>query len=129
MAATKSDNLNTMRTPPTRGFCFPAIRQGYSRTCYGTVPLSDRRSYSRVNINVDMVSKNDYYNSMLNSKEEAVKQGEFRRWLESQGVEVSNGTNHLKLRYNGKRSVMPRHPGDEIKEPLRKAILKQLGLN
>ncbi|POP42387.1 mRNA interferase [Superficieibacter electus] len=58
-----------------------------------------------------------------------MRQSEFRRWLESQGVQVSNGTNHLKLRYKGKRSVMPRHPGDEIKEPLRKAILKQLGLN
>jgi mRNA interferase HicA len=57
-----------------------------------------------------------------------VKQSEFRRWLESQGVEVSNGTNHLKLRLNGKASVMPRHPGAELKEPLRKAILKQLGL-
>jgi len=57
-----------------------------------------------------------------------VKQREFRRWLESQGVEVSDGTNHLKLRYQDKRSVMPRHPGDEIKEPLRKAIIKQLGL-
>ncbi|EJH7535392.1 type II toxin-antitoxin system HicA family toxin [Salmonella enterica] len=57
-----------------------------------------------------------------------MKQSEFRRWLESQGVEVSNGTNHLKLRYNGNRSVMPRHPGAEIKESLRKAILKQLGL-
>ncbi|EIB2615305.1 mRNA interferase, partial [Salmonella enterica] len=48
-----------------------------------------------------------------------MKQSEFRRWLESQGGEVSNGTNHLKLRYNGNRSVMPRHPGAEIKEPLR----------
>ncbi|WP_338570464.1 type II toxin-antitoxin system HicA family toxin [Erwinia billingiae] len=57
-----------------------------------------------------------------------MKQSEFRRWLESQGVEVSNGTNHLKLRLNGKVSVMPRHPGAELKEPLRKAILKQLGL-
>ncbi|WET42673.1 type II toxin-antitoxin system HicA family toxin [Citrobacter enshiensis] len=57
-----------------------------------------------------------------------MKQSELRRWLESQGVEVTNGANHLKLRYHGKRSVMPRHPGDEIKEPLRKAILKQLGL-
>ncbi|PWC17205.1 mRNA interferase [Brenneria roseae subsp. roseae] len=57
-----------------------------------------------------------------------MKQSEFRRWLESQGVEVSNGTNYLKLRYNGKRRVMPRHPGAERKEPLRKAILKQLGL-
>lgn len=58
-----------------------------------------------------------------------MRQSEFRRWLESQGVEVTNGTNHLKLRYQGKRSVMPRHPGSEIKEPLRKAIIKQLGLN
>ncbi|AHF77918.1 Toxin-antitoxin system, toxin component, HicA family [Sodalis praecaptivus] len=57
-----------------------------------------------------------------------MKQSEFRRWLESQGVEVSNGTNHLKLKLGGKRSVMPRHPGAEIKEALRKAILKQLGL-
>lgn len=57
-----------------------------------------------------------------------MKQSEFRQWLESQGVEVSNGKNHLKLRHNGKVSVMPRHPGAELKEPLRKAILKQLGL-
>ena len=49
--------------------------------------------------------------------------------LESQGVDVANGSNHLKLRFQGRRSVMPRHPSDEIKEPLRKAILKQLGLN
>nr|WP_246550630.1 type II toxin-antitoxin system HicA family toxin [Photorhabdus caribbeanensis] len=59
---------------------------------------------------------------------EVVKQSEFRRWLEAQGVEVSNETNHLKLRYQGKRSIMPRHPSQEIKEPLRKAIIKQLGL-
>ncbi|CEK21111.1 hypothetical protein XNC2_0107 [Xenorhabdus nematophila AN6/1] len=30
-----------------------------------------------------------------------MKQSEFRRWLEAQGVEVSNGTNHLKLKYKG----------------------------
>ncbi|EGI21870.1 toxin-antitoxin system, toxin component, HicA family [Escherichia coli M718] len=35
----------------------------------------------------------------------------------------------MKLRFHGMRSVMPRHPCDEIKEPLRKAILKQLGLS
>ncbi|WP_038251606.1 type II toxin-antitoxin system HicA family toxin [Xenorhabdus nematophila] len=57
-----------------------------------------------------------------------MKQREFRRWLEAQGVEVSNGTNHLKLRYKGKCTIMPRHPAHEIKEPLRKAIIKQLGL-
>lgn len=49
--------------------------------------------------------------------------------IESQGVDVANGSNHLKLRFHGRRSVMPRHPCDEIKEPLRKAILKQLGLS
>lgn len=38
-----------------------------------------------------------------------VKQSEFRRWLESQGVDVANGRNHLKLRFHGRRSVMPRH--------------------
>ena len=27
----KANNLNITRTPPARGFCFPAIRQGYSR--------------------------------------------------------------------------------------------------
>ena len=53
-----------------------------------------------------------------------MKQSEFRRWLESQGVDVANGSNHLKLRFHGRRSVMPRHPCDEIKEPLRKAIMR-----
>ncbi len=57
-----------------------------------------------------------------------MKQREFQRWLESQGVEITDGAKHLKLRLNGKRSVMPRHPGAEIVEQLRKAILKQLGL-
>ena len=58
-----------------------------------------------------------------------MKQNEFRRWLDSQGVDVTNGSNHLKLRFRGRRSVMPRHPSDEIKEPLCKAILKQLSLS
>ncbi|WAT01503.1 type II toxin-antitoxin system HicA family toxin [Rouxiella chamberiensis] len=57
-----------------------------------------------------------------------MKQSEFRRWLESQGVEVYDGTKHLKLRFKGKRSVMPRHPGSELDDRLRKVILKQLGL-
>ncbi|HAV1851636.1 type II toxin-antitoxin system HicA family toxin [Enterobacter hormaechei] len=52
----------------------------------------------------------------------------FERELVSFGVEVTNGSKHLKLRYKDKRSTMPRHPGDEIKESLRKEILKQLGL-
>lgn len=57
-----------------------------------------------------------------------MKQSEFRRWLESQGVEVKQGTNHLKLYYNGRQSVMPRHPGKEIGKSLRQAIIKQLAL-
>jgi mRNA interferase HicA len=57
-----------------------------------------------------------------------VKQSEFRRWLEAQGVEVRNGTKHLKLYYKGKQSTMPRHPGKEMGEGTRKAILKQLNL-
>lgn len=44
-----------------------------------------------------------------------VKQSEFRRWLESQGVDVANGSNHLKLRFHGRRSVMPRHPAMRLK--------------
>lgn len=57
-----------------------------------------------------------------------MKQSEFRRWLEAQGVEVKDGTNHLKLYRQGRQSTMPRHPGKEIHEKLRKAIIKQLGL-
>ncbi|WP_421848349.1 type II toxin-antitoxin system HicA family toxin [Marinomonas sp.] len=58
-----------------------------------------------------------------------MKQSEFRRLLEKMGVEVKQGTNHLKLYYGDKRSVMPRHPSKEIPEGTRKAILKQLGMN
>lgn len=57
-----------------------------------------------------------------------MKQSEFRRWLESQGVAVIDGVNHLKLYRNGRQSTMPRHPSKEINEKLRKAIIKQLGL-
>ena len=57
-----------------------------------------------------------------------MKQSEFRRWLESQGVVAKDGANHLKLYRNGRQSTMPRHPGKEIHETLRKAIIKQLGL-
>lgn len=57
-----------------------------------------------------------------------MKQSEFRRWLERQGVEVKQGTNHLKLYYQGNQSTMPRHPSKEIGKSLRHAIIKQLGL-
>ncbi|CDG47892.1 type II toxin-antitoxin system HicA family toxin [Serratia symbiotica] len=57
-----------------------------------------------------------------------MKQSEFRRWLAAQGAEFKDGTNHLKIILKSKQTVMPRHPGKEIPEPLRKAILKQLGI-
>jgi len=74
------------------------------------------------------INKNVYTYFKLNRQEEEVKQSEFKRWLAAQGVEFKDGTNHLKLFYQGKQTVMPRHPGKEIPEPLRKVILKQLGL-
>lgn len=57
-----------------------------------------------------------------------MKQSEFIRWLKSQGVELTNGANHMKAYYNGNQSTVPRHKGKEISESLRKAIIKQLGL-
>lgn len=57
-----------------------------------------------------------------------MKQSEFKRWLASQGVTFVEGSNHTKAYYQGKQTTLPRHPGKEIREPLRKLIIKQLGL-
>ena len=57
-----------------------------------------------------------------------MKQSEFVRWLQSQGVEIRNGTRHLKLYLNGKQSVLPRHPSLELKTGLVEGVKKQLGL-
>lgn len=57
-----------------------------------------------------------------------MKISEFKRWLESQGVEFGNGSKHWKLYHKGKQTTLPRHPSQELKEGLRKAIIKQLGL-
>lgn len=60
-----------------------------------------------------------------------MKYSEFRRWLLSQGVELTKspgGSSHYKARYNGKQSVVPFHGAKEIPEPLRKKIIKDLGL-
>jgi len=56
-----------------------------------------------------------------------MKLSEFSRWLKSQGVSFKEGKKHTKLFFNGMQSTLPRHVA-EIKEPLRKAIIKQLGL-
>lgn len=53
---------------------------------------------------------------------------EFRRWLKAQGVQCKEGGSHTKLYYQGRQSTLPRHPNQELGEGLRKAILKQLGI-
>lgn len=57
-----------------------------------------------------------------------MKQREFRQWLAREGAVFVEGTNHLKIYLRGRQSVMPRHPGKELNEKLRKAIIKQLNL-
>lgn len=57
-----------------------------------------------------------------------MKQSEFLRWLVAQGVEVKQGSNHLKLYYNGNQSVLPRHPSKEIPKGTIIAVKKQLKL-
>jgi mRNA interferase HicA len=56
-----------------------------------------------------------------------MKNSEFAKWLKSQGVVFKQGKRHAKLFLNGNQSTLPRHAA-EICEPLRKAIIKQLGL-
>ncbi|WP_045409978.1 type II toxin-antitoxin system HicA family toxin [Vibrio jasicida] len=57
-----------------------------------------------------------------------MKQSEFLKWLESQGVEVKQGSKHMKLYYRGNQSTFPRHPSKELGKGLEKRIKKQLGL-
>jgi mRNA interferase HicA len=53
---------------------------------------------------------------------------ERKRWLARQGAVFSEGSNHTKIKLNGRQSVMPRHPSAEVREGLRRPILKQLGI-
>lgn len=57
-----------------------------------------------------------------------MKISEFRRWLEARDVKCKEGAKHTKLYYNGRQSTLPRHPGKELGEDLKKQIVKQLGL-
>ncbi|MFP4817651.1 type II toxin-antitoxin system HicA family toxin [Providencia hangzhouensis] len=64
-------------------------------------------------------------------KEETLKYSEFRRWLIAQGAELikaPGGGSHRKVRLNGRQSVFPDHGSKEMPEPLRKKIIKDLGL-
>lgn len=58
-----------------------------------------------------------------------MKISEFKRYLESLGVVITNKTKHWELRYNGKRTILKRHPGQEIAPFYKNAILKQLGID
>lgn len=42
---------------------------------------------------------------------------------------MRDGAKHLKLYFNGRQAVMSRQPSKELGEGLRKAILRQLGLD
>jgi len=53
-----------------------------------------------------------------------VKISEFKRWLAAQGAIFKEGSNHTKVYFNGKQTVLPRHPSQEINEKLRKSIIK-----
>lgn len=58
-----------------------------------------------------------------------MKYSQFRRWLIAQGVELQKGKgSHQIVRLNGKMSVLPYHGSKEIPEPLRRKIIKDLGL-
>jgi mRNA interferase HicA len=58
-----------------------------------------------------------------------MKYSEFRRWLKVQGVHLEPGKgSHQMARLKGKTSIFPFHGAKEIPEPLRKKIIKDLGL-
>jgi mRNA interferase HicA len=58
-----------------------------------------------------------------------MKYSEFIRWLRAQGVVFDRQRgSHQFVKYKGRTSVVPNHGSREIAEPLRKKILKDLGL-
>lgn len=57
-----------------------------------------------------------------------MKQSEFRRWLAAQGATFKEGANHTKVYLNGEQTIIPRHPGKELKQPLVEGVKKKLKL-
>lgn len=57
-----------------------------------------------------------------------MKQSEFKRWLAAQGATFKEGANHTKVYLNGTQTIIPRHPGKELKQGLVDGIKKQLKL-
>jgi len=63
------------------------------------------------------------------NKDGPMKYSEFQRWLRRQGVSFESGKgSHQIVRYRGRTSVFPSHGAKEMPEPLRKKVLKDLGL-
>jgi len=54
--------------------------------------------------------------------------GELKRKLAKLGCTFEQAARHLVVSYQGKRSLLPRHPGREIKTGTYRGILKQLGI-
>lgn len=57
-----------------------------------------------------------------------MRQSEFVRWLKQFGATFEEGTNHTKVKLNGKTSFLPRHPSKELKTGLVEGVKKQLNL-
>ena len=70
---------------------------------------------------IAQVNKNVYHGVHVNSNE-------FKRWLAKQGVTFGDQKgSHLKLFYQGRRSVLPMHT-KELGKGLLETVKKQLGL-
>jgi mRNA interferase HicA len=57
-----------------------------------------------------------------------VTASELRRKLARAGCTFEDGAKHLVIYHKGKRSLLPRHPGKEIKTGTYRGILKRLGI-
>jgi mRNA interferase HicA len=58
-----------------------------------------------------------------------MKFSKFRKQLATMGARFVEGTKHTKVYLNGKQTTLPRHGNQEMGEALRRAILRQLGVN
>ena len=57
-----------------------------------------------------------------------MKISEFKRHLQALGARFEEGAKHIEVYLNGKQTTLPRHATQDIGEPLRRAILRQLGV-
>ncbi len=57
-----------------------------------------------------------------------MKQSEFRQWLAAQGATFKEGANHTKVYLNGQQTIIPRHPGTELKQALVGGVKERLKL-